>query len=94
MRGIIYKYTSPSEKVSGDYIFIRKTSDDFPLLIDTSRKLNRTLVGKYSQDGETYRSITEAARENNVNRNTLGKYVKNNIDKVLGGYIWKEVTNA
>lgn len=73
MKGIIYKYTSPSGK------------------------LNRTLVGKYSQDGElleTYRSITEAARENNVNRNTLGKYIKNNIDRVLKGYIWKEVTNV
>lgn len=95
--GNISQVLNGKRKVAGDYIFIRKTSDDYPLLIDTSRKLNRTLVGKYSQDGElleTYRSITEAARENNVNRNMLGKYVKNNIDKVLGGHIWKEVTNA
>lgn len=95
--GNISQVLNGKRKVAGDYIFTWKTNDNFPRLINTSGKLNRTLVGKYSTDGtliETYRSITEASKKNNVNRNTLGKYIKNNIDKILGGFIWKEVTNA
>lgn len=95
--GNISQVLNGKRKVAGDYIFTWKTNDNFPRLINTSGKLNRTLVGKYSTDGtliETYRSITEASKKNNVNRNTLGKYIKNNIDKTLGGFIWKEVTNA
>lgn len=65
MKGIIYKYTSPS--------------------------------GKYTLDGElicVYKSIAKAAKDNEMDRNWLAKFVKGKDNHIFRGFMWKEVHDA
>lgn len=82
MKGIIYKYTSPSGKV---YIG------------QTRCERTRKSIGKYTLDGElicVYKSIAKAAKDNEMDRNWLAKFVKGKDNHIFRGFMWKEVHDA
>lgn len=44
-------------------------------------------------DGRVYRSLTEAAKDNNISKSAISKVI-NGTRKTAGGHEWKEVKNA
>lgn len=86
-------------KQTNDYVFIFKTCSDYPKLIDTSDRQvrNRKSIGKYTLDGElicVYKSIAKAAKDNEMDRNWLAKFVKGKDNHIFRGFMWKEVHDA
>lgn len=97
MKGVMYKCTP----LSG--VRIKQTGSELIGKVEwpnskvpyTELKINIIRL-KYESINFKYEVIflAKASRKNNINRNTLSRHIKNNIDKVLSGFIWKEVTNA
>lgn len=86
-------------KQTNDYVFIFKTCSDYPKLIDTSDRQvrNRKSIGKYTLDGElicVYKSIAKAAKDNEMDRNWLAKFVKGKDNHIFRRFMWKEVHDA
>lgn len=117
MKGIIYKYTSPSGKVYIGQTRCERTRRSRWFNINkpyAGPKINaaRSKYGptnfKYevlleinsendTLDGElicVYKSIAKAAKDNEMDRNWLAKFVKGKDNHIFRGFMWKEVHDA
>lgn len=104
MKGIIYKYTSPSGKVYIGQTRCERTRRSRWFNINkpyAGPKINaarsKYAIGKYTLDGElicVYKSIAKAAKDNEMDRNWLAKFVKGKDNHIFRGFMWKEVHDA
>lgn len=97
MKGIIYKYTSPSGKVYIGQTRCERTRRSRWFNINkpyAGPKINAAR-SKYGPTNFKYEVLLEkVAKDNEMDRNWLAKFVKGKDNHIFRGFMWKEVHDA